>query len=198
MVDDADLFRTAWRRTGAELLRHLRCVGYSEALTPDHRWYCAQLHPGCDFLAAMLMIHRGFTLFLPLMETRTPDGLHADPLFPGYVFVAVNRNTEELLPRIRVNGFRQLVGGGVTGRPIQAGIVETLIEQSGGDRIIRAAREAGQPEIKAGDQVRVLNGPFQDLTGVVDLPGKQRVHVLLSVLGRPVPVELRRDMVQPA
>lgn len=142
------------------------------------------------------MIRKGFTLFLPLMETPTPAGPHADPLFPGYLFVAVNRQTEELLPRIRVNGFKQLVGGGVAGRPLASGIVEALIEQAGPDRIIRARRSAAPDVLHNGTVVRITSGPFADLTGIVDLPGKQRVRVLLAALAGQVAVEVPRTMLE--
>ena len=43
-----------------------------------------------------------------------------------------------------------------------------------------------------GDNVRVIDGPFQNFMGTVDevKPEKQKVRVLVSIFGRPTPVEL--------
>ena len=51
-----------------------------------------------------------------------------------------------------------------------------------------------KPKIKfeTGDKVQVMDGPFANFTGVVDevRPDRGRVRVLISVFGRPTPVEL--------
>jgi transcriptional antiterminator NusG len=51
-----------------------------------------------------------------------------------------------------------------------------------------------KPKIKfeQGDKVQVTDGPFTNFTGVVDevRPDRGRVRVMISVFGRPTPVEL--------
>jgi len=47
-----------------------------------------------------------------------------------------------------------------------------------------------------GEQVKVIDGPFQDFNGVVEevKPEKGKLRVLISIFGRATPVEL--DFVQ--
>ncbi|MCY4171100.1 MAG: transcription termination/antitermination protein NusG [Bacteroidetes bacterium] len=57
------------------------------------------------------------------------------------------------------------------------------------------AREAGhRPEIpfSTGDAIRVIDGPFNTFSGVVDdvYPDKMKVRVMVSILGRKTPVEM--------
>lgn len=57
------------------------------------------------------------------------------------------------------------------------------------------AREAGdKPEMPfdSGDTVRVVDGPFNNFSGVVDevFPDKLKVRVMVSIFGRKTPVEL--------
>ncbi len=57
------------------------------------------------------------------------------------------------------------------------------------------AREAGdRPEIPfaTGDTIRVIDGPFNNFSGVVDdvYPDKMKVRVMVSIFGRKTPVEL--------
>jgi transcriptional antiterminator NusG len=45
---------------------------------------------------------------------------------------------------------------------------------------------------KVGDTVTVVDGPFNDFTGFVEEvnPEKNKVKVMVSIFGRPTPVEL--------
>ena len=57
------------------------------------------------------------------------------------------------------------------------------------------AREAGdKPQIpfSTGDAIRVIDGPFNNFSGVVDdvYPDKMKVRVMVSIFGRKTPVEL--------
>lgn len=60
---------------------------------------------------------------------------------------------------------------------------------------IDEVREAGdKPEMPyvTGDAVRVIDGPFNNFSGVVDdvYPDKMKVRVMVSIFGRKTPVEL--------
>ena len=57
------------------------------------------------------------------------------------------------------------------------------------------AREAGdRPDLPfaTGDKIRVIDGPFNNFSGVVDdvYPDKMKVRVMVSIFGRKTPVEL--------
>jgi transcriptional antiterminator NusG len=49
---------------------------------------------------------------------------------------------------------------------------------------------------EAGENVKVIDGPFQDFNGVVEevKPDKGKLRVLISIFGRATPVEL--DFIQ--
>jgi len=110
-------------------------------------------------------------------------------LFPGYLFAHVD--PLGVAPGL----FRWLPGLiGVVSfdghpAPIPDALVEALRARAA------AVAVAGGPallDIKRGDPVRILEGPFKDLEAVFDgaLDGKARVRVLLDVLGRLSRVEL--------
>ena len=46
--------------------------------------------------------------------------------------------------------------------------------------------------VSGGDSVKIINGPFIDFNGVIDEinQDKQKVKVIVSIFGRPTPVEL--------
>ncbi len=60
---------------------------------------------------------------------------------------------------------------------------------------IDEARETGdKPDMpySAGDAIRVIDGPFNNFSGIVDdvYPDKMKVRVMVSIFGRKTPVEL--------
>ena len=59
------------------------------------------------------------------------------------------------------------------------------IERKDGQEVI-------QVSFMKGDSVKIINGPFVDLNGVVEEinEDKQKVKVIVSIFGRPTPVEL--------
>ena len=107
-------------------------------------------------------------------------------VFPGYVLVKMilDDDTWYLIRRTPwVTGF---VGSGKKPTPIPEEEVEEIL-----NRISSKGAKAEQ-EFMKGDYVKVIDGPFENFTGVVDevYPDKQKLRVLVSIFGRSTPVEL--------
>jgi transcriptional antiterminator NusG len=112
--------------------------------------------------------------------------------YPGYILVQMILNEETwhtVRNTAKVTGF---VGGEV--KP-------TAISDEEAARIIHQMEEGvSKPKAKysfeEGDEVRVVDGPFNNFQGVVDeiKPDKEKLRVLITVFGRPTPVEL--DFIQ--
>ncbi len=114
--------------------------------------------------------------------------------FPGYIFVKMELNDETwhiVKNTPKVTGF---IGSRTEPTPISDGEVEEIIQQ------INEGVLKPKPKFvfEKGDSVRVIDGPFLNFNGVVDevRPEKGKVRVLVSIFGRPTPVEL--DFVQVA
>ncbi len=109
--------------------------------------------------------------------------------FPGYILIkaVMDRELEHV-----TSGLPSTIGFlGQSGEP-------TPLRPDEVDRIlgkVDEAREAGeQPEIpyKPGDAIRVVDGPFNDFSGVVEevYSDKMKVKVMVSIFGRKTPLEL--------
>jgi transcriptional antiterminator NusG len=113
--------------------------------------------------------------------------------FPGYMFVQMhlNEQTWHLVKNSsKVTGF---VGGGKT-RPPEVPEAEVF-------RVTQAMAGMGEkprPKVKftVGESVTVVDGPFSNFNGTVEEinEDKAKVKVLVSIFGRPTPVEL--DFIQ--
>jgi transcriptional antiterminator NusG len=110
----------------------------------------------------------------------------AKKILPGYILVEMIMNDKTWAICRNTPGVTGFVGSG--GKPVA--LLDSEVEQ-----ILKQMR-AETPKVKvgfkAGQSVRVTDGPFTDFVGVVDEVGmeKGKVKVLLSLFGRETPVEL--------
>jgi transcriptional antiterminator NusG len=107
--------------------------------------------------------------------------------FPGYILISAIVD-----PYLRevIAGAPSTIGFlGVDGEP-------TPLPPHEANRILGMMDEdkAEQPEIpfKEGDPIKVVDGPFNTFTGVVQevYPDKMKVRVMVSIFGRKTPLEL--------
>jgi transcriptional antiterminator NusG len=108
-------------------------------------------------------------------------------LYPGYVAIEMEPD-KELFKLIA--GAQGVLSFGKRGKEPQP-ISEEEREKMFG--YIRP--EAGNvPEVlfTKGDSVRIMDGPFADFTGTVEeiSPEKERIKLMVTVFGRPTPVEV--------
>lgn len=108
--------------------------------------------------------------------------------FPSYILVEMDLTDDTLHIINNTPGVSRMVGVG--GRP-------TALREDEVERILEAidtGKVKPTPEIpyKVGEHVRVIDGPFTDFTGVVDEvnPERGKLKVMVSIFGRPTPVEL--------
>jgi len=112
--------------------------------------------------------------------------------FPGYILVNMELNDETwhiVRSTPKVTGF---VGGATQPPPISEDEVREITDQMAEGAI----RPKPKVLFEAGENVKVIDGPFQDFNGVVEevKPDKGKLRVLISIFGRATPVEL--DFVQ--
>lgn len=113
--------------------------------------------------------------------------------FPGYLFVEMELNevTWELVRNTpKVTNFV----GGRKPTPVPSSQIDTILAQMEEG----AAKPAPRIIFDEGDNVRVVDGPFTNFTGVVEevRPEKQKLRVLVSIFGRSTPVELEYTQVE--
>lgn len=164
--------------------------------TIDLAWYCARTKPKHEHIAAACVRDRlGLEVFYPRLrvERATQRGVMrvVEPLFPCYIFV--HCVLAQSLNEIQYSsGISTVVHFSTNIPTIPDPIIEELQDCFEGEEPM-TAKEAIVP----GVEVLVAEGSFEGMHALVlrVLPAKQRVQVLLSVLGRPTPVEINRSSV---
>ncbi len=156
------------------------------------RWYVAQTHPRAEAKAAAHLDRQGFRTYLPRFLKRRRHARRIDmvaaPLFPRYLFVAIDPVTQRWRAVQSTIGVSQLVYQGDLPTPVEDNIIAELRARESNDGFVRLDQ---QPKYKIGDKLRVLDGVFTDTLGLFDGMGdNERVTILLDFLGRKVRVRL--------
>jgi transcription antitermination factor NusG len=115
-----------------------------------------------------------------------------NPIFPRYLFVQAYRWNV-----VRDAGRQELgrvITSPTTGKPLSLppGALDVLLAQCAPNGVIYPAEPRA---VRRQDHVRVLAGPLADFHGICERTTRDRVWVLLTVLGRPSSVEFRRENV---
>ena len=156
-------------------------------------WYVAQTHPNSEGKAAIQLQRQGFETYLPryiktARHARRTRLLQA-PLFPRYIFVRLDPQTQRWRAVNSTTGITQLVGHGDRPSPVVAGIIESLKQREGANGFFDFAAPA--MSFKPGDAVCVVRGVFEACQGFFEArTDRDRVAILLDLLGRKVRVVL--------
>ncbi len=114
-------------------------------------------------------------------------------VFPGYVLVRMELNDYTWSVVKGVPGVTNFVGayGSNKPKPLTDSEAASLFESLGGESKA-GEKTATNIEFSVGEPVRVIDGPFNNFTGVVEevYPEKGRLKVRVEIFGRGTPVDL--------
>ena len=161
-------------------------------LQGGERWYVVQTHYNRERLATLHLDAQGFRSFFPrFMKTIRHARKLRDvvaPVFRGYVFIILDSERDSWRSINGTLGVWRLVS--MEGRPVPVptGVVDGLVAAVGPSGLVRLGGE-----LKAGQPVRVVTGPFAGGLGVLErLDAKGRVRVLLNIMGGAAPLTMDR------
>ena len=177
----------------------------TEETIPDRKWYIVHTYSGFEERVKETLRQRAEALGMgdAFGEIRIPTETVVEykggkkketqrKFFPGYILVnmALNDDTWHVVKSTpKVTGFV----GGATDPP---SISETEVRQIAQQVEEGAVKPKPKVFFETGENVKVVDGPFQDFNGVVEevKPEKGKLRVLISIFGRATPVEL--DFIQ--
>ena len=164
------------------------------------RWYVAQTHPHAEVKAGLHLTRQGFQIYLPryLKKRRHARRVEtvAAPLYPGYVFVAIDCGVQRWRSIQSTIGVSRLVCHGDDPAAVPEGIVEGLKRRQDENGLIGFER---RDRFNPGDTVRVVEGAFSDCLGLYEgIDDRERAAILLDLLGRKVRVVLPSDLLDTA
>jgi transcriptional antiterminator RfaH len=160
------------------------------------RWYVAQTHPHAEAKASWHLQRQGFETYVPRYLRKRRHARRTEvvaaPLFPRYLFVAIDMETQRWLSISSTIGVTRLVCDGDRPAAVPVSVFEALKRREDANGLIRLEQK---PRFWPGDKVCVLDGAFQDCLGLYEgMSSNERVTILLDLLGRKVRVSLDLDI----
>jgi transcriptional antiterminator RfaH len=167
---------------------------------PSRHWYVAHTHVHAETKATFHLGRQGFEVYLPRYTKRRRHARRVDtvaaPLFPRYLFVAVDTATQRWHSIRSTIGITKLVTNGDVPAVVPETIIEGLRRREDANGFVQLER---RPRFASGDKIRVREGAFCDALGLFDgITGQERVAILLDLLGRKVRVVLGMDVIEAA
>jgi transcriptional antiterminator RfaH len=160
-------------------------------------WAVARLQPQHEHSGLVHLGLNGYEIYYPLVrEKRIRRGRRIEvrpPLFWGYCFFVVE-NGLWYTARWAIGVCSVIMDGTIPARVPDAVIAEIRGRERNG--LVELPRRDG---LKPGDRVRVLYGPFANHLAIfADMKPRERVEVLLQLLGSLQKVELARASIEAA
>jgi transcriptional antiterminator RfaH len=166
--------------------------------SPGARWYAVQAQAGREHIAVKHLERQHFATFCAMRRRVRKIGRHQvsglSPYFPGYVLVQLDTERQRWRSINGTVGVIRIVslgrGGGDRPAPLPLGFVEQLQKMSGDNGELEF-----RDQLVAGDRVRVVGGPFDDLCGTLESAADhERVVILLDLLSQETKVRMARHM----
>jgi len=154
-------------------------------------WYVAHTKPRQEQLAHENLVRQGYGVYLPqlkvLKSLRHQQQVGFVPLFPRYLFFQPGHAEQSIAPVRSTQGVTSIVRfGGIPAvlRP------DTLQGIRGFETRQNAADFAELSALQPGKTALVTSGPLAGLQGLVAMVSRQRVIVLMRMLGEETKVTL--------
>ena len=173
------------------------------------RWYIVHAHSGFEKKVAQSIkeqaVQKNITHLIEdvvvpveeVVEMRRGKKVAAErKFFPGYVMVKMELTDETwhmVKNTAKVTGF---LGGGGKGKPVP--ITEKEAESIFAQVRDGIDRPKSSISFEVGENVKIIDGPFESFVGLVEQVDdeKSRVKVSVSIFGRSTPVDLEYTQVE--
>ena len=156
-------------------------------------WFALQVRMRHETGVADHLQGKGYEWFLPLYKAqrRWSDRVKEvhSPLFPGYLFCRFNPH--DRLPILKTPGVTQIVGYSHVPVPVDEQEIQAIRKL-----VASGVSNFPCPYLEVGSKVRIEAGALRGLEGILmDLKGKRRLVLSITLLQRSVAVEIDSDAV---
>jgi transcription termination/antitermination protein NusG len=163
-------------------------------ITEQAAWFALRVRTRFERTVLLSLQQRGYEAYLPIQNHvrhwSDRDKIVGSPLFPGYVFARFDVGRR--LPILTIPGMNYIAGIGKTPVPIPDREIDSL------KTVLRSGRPAGTcPYLRTGQSVRIVEGPFAGMEGILlDVRNQRKLVVSIELLLRSVAVEIFEDAIE--
>ena len=160
-------------------------------------WFILQFKANSHHQAAKNLNQQGFEIFLPLNNNTSRKASRfintLRPLFPGYMFIKFDK-TEDKWHKIKnTYGVSRLITFNSSLKSIPTTFIDSLMK-----RYDPSGKLIPIIEMKKGDKVEILEGPFANFIATVEkYESEQRIWILMDLMGRKAKLQTPLNALQP-
>lgn len=170
-----------------------------EAKKNQKRWYIVHTYSGYENKVKVNLEKRieymnmGDKIFRIEVPQKTVTQMKAgkkqekeEKIFPGYVLVEMIMDEDSWYVVRHTSGVTKFVGSAKKPIPARESEIKKILHRSS------SQVEKVELDVKAGDKVRIISGPFADFDAdIIEVyPDKSKLRANVSIFGRETPVEL--------
>ena len=170
-----------------------------KAKNNQKRWYIVHTYSGHENkvkvnlekrIEYMNMAEKIFRVEVPQKTVTQMKGgkkqEREEKIFPGYVLVEMIMDEDSWYVVRHTAGVTKFVGSAKKPIPARDSEIKKIIHRSS------SQTEKIELDVKAGDKVRIISGPFADfIADIIEVyPDKSKLRANVSIFGRETPVEL--------
>lgn len=140
------------------------------------RWYLIQTKPRQESRAEEHLRRQHFECYRP---KKPSNGCSDEALFPGYLFIRLDRQLDNWYPIRSTRGVARVVAFGGEPTPVKDELIEQLRQRMAIPILPR------MPQFQPGERVQLNGGGFNDLEAIfISTDGEKRSVILLNLLQR--------------
>lgn len=177
-----------------------------EAKKNQKRWYIVHTYSGYENkvkvnlekrIEYMNMSEKIFRVEVPqktITQVKAGKKTEKDEkVFPGYVLVEMIMDEDSWYVVRHTAGVTRFVGSAKKPIPARDSEIKKVLGRATTD-----APQRIELDVKAGDKVRIISGPFAEFVGDITevYPDKAKLRANVSIFGRETPVELEYKQIQ--
>lgn len=159
--------------------------------SPVKSWYIVYTKVRQEDVALTNLERQGYSAYLPrcrhLRKRKGKAMPVIESLFPRYLFIQLDTQTDNWAPIRSTLGVSALVRFGPNPAPVPEAFIAFLRSREDAEGL----HNWMEPAYRAGDRVRVADGPLAGYEGIlVAKTSRERVLVLLDIVGKQVRTQL--------
>ena len=161
-----------------------------------NEWFVLQFKTNAHNIAIKNLKRQGFETFLPMQDVSSQKASrfinNTKPLFPVYMFINFDRANTKWQKIRNTHGVSSLVFSNSTLKSIPTEIINSLMK-----RCDLSGKLLYNEELKKGDQVKVLDGPFANFIATIEkYETDQRIIILMDFMFRETKIHAPRGSLQ--
>ncbi len=154
-------------------------------MSAQRSWYLIYTKPRMEKQAEENLNRQGYETYLPMVKTRRRRNSRyinvVEAFFPRYLFIHLSSTNDNWAPIRSTFGVSRLIQFGGIPAIAPAELIRLL--KANEDEL--GFQGGGQKEMKVGDKVEIIDGPFAGYHGIYNKKkSTERVSILLDIVGK--------------